>query len=396
MKQLIWLIFLFLCAIGLALAAKTYSGNVYLVIEHTMIRVNLHAFILGVALFVGILYVLLKFLAGVLGISGKLGQFGITRRTRKATQELSAAGLAYFEGKFQEAEQHAKKVLANKNAGDNRILALMLAAYSAEQYGNVEQRNQYLAQIAKLPEKMQLSRYLLLAESALNQGDFETANNELKAAESIQPRLTRLARLQLRLALDKGDALDILDKMDKLHRAGEIGDAEAQKIGETAYRHLLTMANDSAGLKACLKRIPNALQNGILDAAIAQKYVDLGLYHDAIAWVSKHYPITRDEALLSPFEAAVRQSDELTQQRAIDTADAWLHDNPKDARLLRCLGELAFNRELWGKAQGYLQASLAIEETVPARLMLAKVFEHANRLDAAQEQRKLVLAQLSE
>ena len=50
MKQLIWIIFLFLCAIGLAMLAKTYTGNVYFVVEGYSLRMNLNFFIIAALL----------------------------------------------------------------------------------------------------------------------------------------------------------------------------------------------------------------------------------------------------------------------------------------------------------------------------------------------------------
>ena len=272
----------------------------------------------------------------------------------------------------------------------------MLAAHAADQSHNTNARDHYLDDIAKLPSKTQLSRHLLLAESALNQQDYDTATTHLTAAAQINPRLTRLARLQLRMALDKGDALDILDKTEKLHRAGAMNETEAQQTAEVAYRKLLDLATDAAGMKACLKRIPETLRNNALNVAIARKYNELGLYDQAIAWVNTHYPATRDANLLPPFVASVRYLDDRRQQKAIDTGDAWLKDNPKDARLLMYLGELAAQKQLWGKAQGYLEASLSLHPTPQTRLVLAKVYDHSARQDAAQEQRRLALDSISE
>ena len=395
MKQLIWIIFLFLCAIGLAMLAKTYTGNVYFVVEGYSLRMNLNFFIIAALLSVFVWYLLIKLLVSIFGTPHRLSQFGASRRSRKAAQELNAAGLAYFEGKFQEAAQHADKVLANKQAGDNRMLALMLAAHAADQSHNTEARDQYLNDIAQLPGKAQLSRHLLLAESALNQQDYDTANTHLTAAAQINPRLTRLARLQLRMALDKGDALDILDKTEKLHRAGAMNETEAQQTAEVAYRKLLDLATDAAGMKACLKRIPETLRNNALNVAIARKYNELGLYDQAIAWVNTHYPATRDANLLPPFVASVRYLDDRRQQKAIDTGDAWLKDNPKDARLLMYLGELAAQKQLWGKAQGYLEASLQAQATPQARLVLAKVFDEMDKPGQAEQQRQLVLSEIT-
>ncbi|EGK10007.1 putative protoheme IX biogenesis protein [Kingella kingae] len=396
MKQLIWIIVLFAIAIGLALAATTYSGNVYIVIEQTMLRVNLHLFVLGLIGAVVALYIVVKLFAGVLSTPDKLSRFGIGRRSRKATQALNAAGLAFFEGKFQEAETQAAKVLANKEAGGNRVLALMLAAHAADQSGNQKTRDQYLHDIAKLPSKAQLSRYLLLAESALNQHQYEIADEHLKAAAQINPRLTRLVRLQLRWALDKGDALEVLDKVDKLRRAGAMNDTEAEHLSQRAYEQLLNLVSDNRGMKACLKRIPEHLKSGEMSATIAQKYVQLGLYSQAIAWVNQHYPAQHNADLLPAFVQSSQYLDEHGQQKAIDTADAWLRSNPNDARLLRHLGELAATRQLWGKARGYLEASLAIEHSVPAHLTLAKVLEQSGQASLAQEQRQLALSQIEQ
>ena len=396
MKQLLWIIILFALAIGVAVATRTYTGNVYLVIEHTMIRVNLHLFVLGLVASVVALYILVRLIAGILSTPDKLSRFGVGRRNRKATQSLNAAGLAYFEGKFQEAQAQADKVLANKEAGDKRILALMLAAHAADQSGNAEARDQYLHDIEKLPEKTQLSRHLLLAESAINQQNDEEAENHLKAAAQINPRLTRLVRLQLRHALDKGNALEILDKVDKLRRAGAMNDNEAEQLSERAYAQLLSLAQDAAGLKACLKRIPDSLKAGALSAAIAQKYAELGLYDKAVAWVNQYYPQNHRADLLSVFVQSAQYLDEYGQQKAIDTADAWLRQNPNDPQLLAALGDLAYHRQLWGKAQGYLEASLRLEPTVHARLTLAKVFEQSQRHNDAQEQRRLALSAMDE
>ena len=396
MKQLIWIIVLFAVGIGLALLSNIYTGNVFIQVNTLLVRVNLNLFIVGLLLGVLLLYILVGVFAALLGAPGRLSRFGTSRKSRKAAQALNAAGLAYFEGKFQEAAQHADKVLANKQAGDNRILALMLAAHAADQSHNTNARDHYLDDIAKLPSKTQLSRHLLLAESALNQQDYDTATTHLTAAAQINPRLTRLARLQLRMALDKGDALDILDKTEKLHRAGAMNDTEAQQTAEIAYRKLLDLATDAAGMKACLKRIPEALRNNALNVAIARKYNELGLYDQAIAWVNSHYPTSRDANLLPPFVASVRYLDDRRQQKAIDTGDAWLKDNPKDSRLLMYLGELAAQKQLWGKAQGYLEASLALHPTAQTRLVLAKVYDHSARQDAAQEQRRLALNSISE
>ena len=396
MKALIWIIILFAVAVGIAMASSIYTGNVYVVLEQYQIRVNLHAFVLGLLALVGVLYLLVQLLASILNVPGRMQRFGLRRQERKATGSLNAAGLAFFEGKFQKAEQEAAKVLANKEAGDNRALALMLGANAADQMDDIELRDRYLQDVSKLPEKNQLSRHLLLAESALSRRDYTVVEQEIQAASRINPGLTRLVRLKLRYAFDHGDALEVLNMTAKLLKAGAINEYEANEYRLWAYRRLIALASDQSSFKACLKRIPEDLRIGQLCVVIADKYEHLGLYPQAVAWVSKYYPLTQQTELLPVFVQSVGYLGEKEQRKAIDTAEVWLQKRPEDAQLLNYLGLLSYSNKLWGKAQGYLEASLAVEPSMQARLGLAKVFDETDQTKKAEEQRKLALANIEQ
>lgn len=396
MKSVIWIVILFAVAVGLALASGIYTGNVYVVVEQTMLRINLHAFILGLIAVVVVLYLLVKFLASVLNVPSRLQRFGVARKGNQAVHALNSAGLAFFEGRFEKAELEAAKVLTNKEAGDNRTLALMLGAHAADQMDNLDLRDRYLKDIELLPKKQQLSRYLLLAESALSRRDYPAAEENLNAAAQINPNLTRLVRLQLRYAFDHGNALEVLNKAEKLVKAGAINDYEAEQYQTWAYRRLLALASDQNGLKACLKRIPDNLKAGEMCIEIAQKYERLGLYEQAVKWVNQYYPQTQQVELLEPFVESVRYLSDREQQKAIDTADSWLKARPDNAQLLMYLGQLAYGKQLWGKAQGYLEASLAIKPSLSAHLALARVFDETNQSQKADAQRKLVLESVVE
>lgn len=391
MKGLIWTIILFAVAAGLAVAASVYSGNVYIVAEQTMIRINLIAFIIGLLVLVAVLYLLFGLLAGILNVPGRMQRFGTARKGRKATVDLNAAGLAFFEGRFQKTEEEAAKVLANKEAGDNRTLALMLGAHAADQMDDIELRDRYLQEIEHLPQKQQLSRYLLLAESALSRRDYEAARKNITAATQINPALTRLVKLQLRYALDHGDAAEALERTEKLLKAGAINENEAAQYQDWSYRRLLALAGDASALKACLKRIPEKEKSSSLCVAIAEKYAALGLYNDAVDWVGKYYPQNPQSGLLAVFVHSVNFLGGREQRKAIDMAEGWLKANPQDADLLLYLGQLAYSQQLWGKAQGYLEASLAVRPGMQARLALAKVFDETGNTVKADEQRMLAL-----
>jgi HemY protein len=84
----------------------------------------------------------------------------------------------------------------------------------------------------------------------------------------------------------------------------------------------------------------------------------------------------------------------------IQRAETWLRSHPRDAALLLTLGHLCAEEELWGKAQSYLDASIAIEPSHTAHLAAARLQETLGNADAARrhyrEALDLALAQLRE
>lgn len=67
----------------------------------------------------------------------------------------------------------------------------------------------------------------------------------------------------------------------------------------------------------------------------------------------------------------------------IEQAEAWLAVHHDDAGLLLTLGKLCLHQELWGKAQGYLDASLSLQSGRAAYTALAQLAEKLQRPDDA-------------
>jgi len=67
----------------------------------------------------------------------------------------------------------------------------------------------------------------------------------------------------------------------------------------------------------------------------------------------------------------------------LERAEKWLTDRPGEAELLLTLGRLCVQRELWGKAQSYLEASLATQPTQAAHIALARLYERLGRAEEA-------------
>lgn len=395
MRSLLWLIVLFIVAVVIVLTGTHYNGNVFIVLEQTQIRINLHLFVGLVILLVVLLYVLLRIVMGLVHLPGQWTRWRVNHQRHQVETALNHAGLAFFEGRFQFAEREAERVLGNKQGHNSRALALMIAAHSADQIDELAKRDRYLNEIAQLPEKQQLSRYLLLARSALAKHDNVGAKNALEAASKISPNLTQVAKLRLRYEWENGNPQGVLQQVDKLSRADALSESELQSYRHWAYQQLLTRAHDPSELKMSLKAIPADEREGDLCVDIVKKYLQLGMYAQALKYVKKYYPVSFNPDLLPLFSEANQYSSVKDQQKSIEIAEKWLQQRPQDPALQMLLGQLSYDQHLWGKAKSYLEASLQISNNNVARLLLAKVLEHSGQTAAAQQQREQVLATIS-
>jgi HemY protein len=69
--------------------------------------------------------------------------------------------------------------------------------------------------------------------------------------------------------------------------------------------------------------------------------------------------------------------------RQLETAEGWLVEHSQDATLLYALGRLCERQRLWGKAQTYLEASLALDNQWRTQLALGELFANLERTDEA-------------
>jgi len=63
----------------------------------------------------------------------------------------------------------------------------------------------------------------------------------------------------------------------------------------------------------------------------------------------------------------------------IERAEKWLRQHARDPALLLALGKLCMRQELWGKAQSYIEASLALEATHDGHMTLAALMERIGK-----------------
>ena len=71
--------------------------------------------------------------------------------------------------------------------------------------------------------------------------------------------------------------------------------------------------------------------------------------------------------------------DRPTPTRQLEQAERWLAQHNQDATLLYALGVLCERAQLWGKAQTYLEASLALDDRWRTHVALGELLARLGR-----------------
>jgi HemY protein len=150
--------------------------------------------------------------------------------------------------------------------------------------------------------------------------------------------------------------------------------ASAHAAALVAYR------NDATGLRSYWGRLSEADRvNPKVARAGASAFLALGGDREAAEIIVRCLERHWDAALVVLY-VQCRTADPTKQ---LETAERWLPVHNRDALLLYALGLLCERESLWGKAQTYLEASLALDDHWRTRVALGELHAKLARPDQA-------------
>ena len=388
MKTVIWVVILFAIAVGLALLGAQYHGLVIIKAGTIELRTSLNFFILCTLALVTALYFLERLFFGMLRIPGRIR----LHRLNRSRQALHQSALSFLEGRFQKSLDQAQKALKWENDDKNKALALTLTSLSAAQTGNTEEQDKALLQMKQLPHKLQLARLLMEAEQQIKAGQLDSARSLLDEAYALAPNLPETMKLDLKLSASQRQPDKVLGLLTKLGKANAIVETQAIDYRLEAYREQLAYLNTEKEIRKWTKSIDPVLLEHQLAENVAWKLQQLGANVAAVDWVCQYYPKNHDKGLLSILDNSVLALDNSAQLKILEQGENWLKSYPNDAHLLLSLGKIAYANKLWGKAQSYLEASIAIEPSFNAYFTLTELFNETDKKELAREQGQKALA----
>jgi HemY protein len=219
------------------------------------------------------------------------------------------------------------------------------------------------------------------AELLLDERRFDEARAVLRDLHASGPRHVAALFLELRAEQGMSNWDEVLRIANALEKHDAMPDEALASVRAGARVALLTRKPlDREDLVRQWDDTPRAERvHSRIAAAAARAFMALGDSRKAHRIIEEALERNWDGALALLYGER-EESDALER---LERAERWLTDRPGEAELLLTLGRLCVQRELWGKAQSYLEASLATQPTQAAHIALARLYERLGRADEA-------------
>ena len=380
MRFAIWSVILAAVAVAVALLARNSTGYVVIVAAPWRIELSLNLLVFLVVAGYFAFYFLARLVASLVAIPARVRAHREERTRARLRQALDDALLAFFQGRYASAEKSAAAALLGD---ETKGVAAIIAARSAHELGRFSEREQFLDHAKGAAPEVDQARLTTLADMLVSQGRHEEALAVLKDLSARDARNLRLLRLRLQAeqALRQWD--EVLSTLASLSKLGGIGPGEAAAIRRAAHLgNLNRKAQDAAALAAYWKQLPAETRMDSAVAATAARYhLALGGNAEAQAIIEHALEKEWSPALVALYGDAAG-AEALPQ---IERAEKWLRGHARDPALLLALGKLCMRQGLWGKAQSYIEASLALEPTHDGHMTLAALMEKIGKPQEAEK-----------
>ena len=391
MRWLISVLIVAVLAVALAMAGRYDPGYVVLVYPPWRMEISFISFVLILAGLVVGGVMLLRLASLTLNLPSIVREQRERRAGRKRDENFVGGLKAYVEYRYQDAEQS----LGQWQGDEARMgLARVLAARAAQEMRAAAQRERHVQSATE--HGAELAAQLFEAETRLGAKDATAALVAIKRAKEIAPQHTALLRLELKARQLTGQWDEVERLLDALARSNALESGVATQMRRLAYaENLKRRAEDDRGLLEYWKKIPAEFkQDAFVARAAVRAFMQRGGHDTALDVLETTLNREWNEDMVALY-GELRGS---SPTRQIEQAEKWLHLNPRDAQLLLTLAQLCSVQQLWGKAQKYLEASLAITASVEGHIRMAELKTQSGQTGEACQhyQKALVLCRAKE
>lgn len=379
MKKLFFIFIILLLAVGLGFLIQQDAGYVLIAYNHWTIETSLWVAIVATVMLFAVLYLIIRLFSHTRALGGKMSSWTQSRSRSRAAQ-LTHQGLCELaEGYWKKAEQNLLKA-----AKLNRqpLIHYLAAARAAQGLNQGERRDQHLRTAARTTQGADMAIGLTQAELQIAAQQWEQALATLMHLAQLKPdhpcTLNLLSQVYLQLhEWEKLQQLLPLLRKNKVMSGSEIDQLQCQ-----LYLAQIANAPNLAAGEHLWSTLPNHLRE-LADLSTAQAQ-HLVKYHqiEAAAKLIENTLKKHWHSGLILLYGSLKTSD---TARRLALAESWLKKYPRDADLLLCLGKLSLQEQFLGKAQHYLETSLAATPQADTFFILGQVHEALDHPDKAKQ-----------
>ncbi|MFP3873749.1 MAG: heme biosynthesis HemY N-terminal domain-containing protein [Thiohalophilus sp.] len=378
-----WLFYAFLILLGgvlLGLLAYQDPGYVLISRGQRTVEMTLSLFVSAIVIGFIVLYMLIRTVVRSWHLPARLRRWRKLRRRRKARQSSNRGLIELAEGNWRRAE---RALIKHVRESDTPLLNYLSAARAAQKQHAHERRDHYLSLAHNSAPGADIAVELTQAELQLAHGQLEQSLASLMHLQSLAPHHPHVLYLLMQLYEQLhswGDLQALLPRLDKYKVLGE---TEHDQLSRKVYLNLLQMNQHKAeSLNNIWQQMPRDLRH---DPALIEEYarhlIDLAQHDTAEAILRDAIKRDYNSELVHLYGLA----ESTTPERQLQQAEHWLKGRENNANLLLTLGRLARRCGLWGKARGYLEASLGNHELAETCRELGQLLDKLNEREQAAE-----------
>lgn len=371
MRSLFWLLTLAALAVGLAVAARYNAGYVLLVTPPWRAEVSLNFFLLLAVVVFILLYWMVRLVSHTLALPRAVAEFRQRQRLHKATVAHFEAARLLQEGRFGHALRSAEKAWPDHPVPGAAALLAWRAAHNLRD----AEREAFWADRARTADDQgfKAARLMIEAEFALEERRFADARATLQLLALNGGRHIAALRLALRAERGLGHWSEVAKLVRQLEKHKALTPEQALPLRSSVLRESL---RDLQGNKEGLLRYWRSLdardrEEPLLVRETAQALIAANASVEAQQIIEQGLQKHWESDLVLTY-AQCSGGDLIGR---IAKAEKWLAQHPRDSALLLTLGRLCRQQQLWGKAQSYLEASLAIAPQRATHIELAQLFD---------------------
>lgn len=376
------LLFAFLLLAALAVLAallfKLNAGYALFVAPPYRVEISLNAFIVLAVLAAIVFHLVLRLASRIAKLPADVRESRRRRNLERARGKQDAAIVALLEGRYGKAGQYAEESLA---VPQSTGLPALIGARAAIDMREFAQAEALLARPDAAAPSLTVPRLMLEADMALAQDQPGAALEKLAELRREAGLHTAALRLEVRALTAARRFSEIPPIVDQLVKRKVYDIAQGDLLRATAHAEALAgYRHDASGLRAYWNRLGDTDRtNPKVARAGAVAFLALGGDREAAEIVERSLERHWD-ADLAVLYAHCKAAD---STRQLETAERWLAAHPQDATLLYALGMLCQRESLWGKAQTYFEASLALEDHWRTHVALGELFAQLGRAELA-------------